>query len=193
MVLPKFAQNIVRIAGLVDVSSSNPIAVGGDQFIYEYVSHVSGPAGTDDTNMNPDADLADSIFEYVVPPGPSARVARLNLAIVDPTPRLDRFGGQPALAEGVVIQALDANDNELEDLTAGRPIMTNAAFLYLAGVDMELDQTAGAGVVKVRVSLFKAGANMLLLPGEKIRFTIQDDLSALGTEFRCMVQGMLTQ
>ncbi len=193
MVLPKHGQVIAQITGPIGVTSDNAVAAPGNQFIYSYLTHISGPDGTDDENMDPDASGADAIYEYIVPAGPSARIARLNMAIVDPSPRLDRFGGQAALANGVLMQVLDTDDNELIDLTGGRPIQTNAEFLYLAGIDMELITTAGAGVVKVRHSLFKAGANMLLMPGQKIRFTIQDDLSALGTEFRCMVQGVFTQ
>ncbi len=193
MVLPKHGQIIAQITGPIGVTSDNSVAVAANQFIYSYLTHISGPDGTDDENMDPDASAADAVYEYVVPPGPSARLARLNMAIVDPTPRLDQFGGQAALGNGVLMQVIDGDGNELIDLTGGRPIQTNAEFLYLAGVDMELIQTAGAGVVKVRASLFKAGANMFMLPGERIRFTIRDNLSTLGTEFRCMVQGMFTQ
>lgn len=166
----------------------NPFAVDARYFINEYVAHVSGAEGTDDFNMNPGA---DAVFAYTVPEETEVRIARLNIAIVDGGPTLREFGGLPTLANGVLIHVMDRDGLSVLDLAGGRPLTHNADFLYLTGIDMEIVTGAGLDVVKMRYSLFKAGANLRMKAGDEIRFTIQDDLSGLD-QFRCMVQGIMT-
>ncbi len=166
----------------------NPFAVDARYFVNEYVAHVSGGEGTDAFNMNPNT---AAVFAYTVPEQTEVRIARLNIAIVDDDPTLSTFGGVPTLTNGVLVDVMDRDGLSILDLTGGRPLTQNADFLYLAGIDMEILTGAGLDAVKMRYSLFKAGANLRMKAGDEIRFTIQDDLSGLG-QFRCMVQGIMT-
>jgi hypothetical protein len=170
----------------------NSFAVDPRYFINEYLQHVSGPTGSDDNNMVTVASPGDSsVFAYTVPVQTEVRIARMNLGIVDAAPTLTKFGGIAALTNGVLMDVTDRNGLSILDLTAGRPVVQNADYLYLAGIDMEIATGMGLDVVKVRYSLFKSGANLRLKAGEQIRFTIQDDLTGID-QFRCMVQGLMT-
>lgn len=174
----------------------NSPAIDAGKMLFAYTTHKSGPAvGGDPENMATAGATAGtpSIFEYTVPANTTMRVARLNFAIIDTGLQLARFGGIPALASGCLLDVVDVNGLSILDMTGGRPITTNADFLYGAGIDMEID-TGGGGsldVVKVRFSLFKAGRNVILRAGESVRWTIRDDLTGID-QFRCQVQGTMT-
>ncbi len=162
-----------------------------NKFVYEYVEHVSGPSGGDGTNMNGNASLGDpSIYELDV--GIHWLLARINMGIFDAGPTFAKFGGIAALTNGVQILIVDNDGVVLQDFTGGRPITKNADFNYLAGIDSVIDTSAGQDLVRIRFTILRAGDNMLLLPGHKIRFVIQDDLSGID-EFRAMGQGLIVQ
>ena len=149
------------------------------KLVYEYLQHVSGPAGGDDANMNAIGTLGNpGIFEIDFEV--DWLLSRISMGIFDGNPTSAKFGGIAELANGVLLQ----------DFTGGRPITKNADFNYLTGVDTIIETGAGLDFVRIRFTIFHAGDDMLLIPGHKLRFTIQDDLSAI-TEFRAMGQGIV--
>jgi len=159
------------------------------QLVYEYLQHVSGPTGSDDANMNVVGSVGDpGIFEIDFKV--DWLLSRINMGVFDGNPTSAKFGGIAELANGVLIQAVDANGDVLQDFTGGRPLTQKADFNYLTGVDTIIETGAGLDFVRIRFTIFHAGDDMLLIPGHKLRFTIQDDLSAI-TEFRAMGQGIV--
>ncbi len=159
------------------------------KLVYEYIRHVSGPAGADDENINGVASLGDPGI-YEIDLGIDWLLSRINMGIFDANPTSAKFGGIGELTNGVLIQCVDADGGVLQDFTGGRPITKNADFNYLTGVDTITETGAGLDFVRIRFTIFHAGDDMLLIPGHKLRFTIQDDLSNL-TEFRAMGQGIV--
>ncbi len=172
-------------------SSVDVIDVGRKpgKLVYEYVRHVSGPAGDDDFNMNGIASLGDpGIFE--IDYGVDWLLSRINIGIFDANPTSAKFGGITELNNGVLIQCVDADGDVLQDFTGGRPITKNADFNYLTGVDTIIETAAGIDFVRIRFTIFHAGDDMLLIPGHRLRFNIQDDLTGI-VEFRAMGQGII--
>lgn len=174
----------------------NTFAVPASHMMYEYVQHQSGPAVVDDpTNMATAGATVDtpSVFEHVTPPNTEYRIARLNFAILDSNPNLQTFGGLGALANGCRLQVVNANGQIALNLDGGRPFQANKDFLYAAGIDMVIvNAAAGQDLVKVRFTIRRAGAAVILTAGDRIRWTIQDDLTGI-TEFRCQAQGTMTR
>lgn len=171
----------------------NPFTVEPSKVLSNFVRHESGPTGSDDENMNCDGSVTPGIFSYMVPANTTMQIARLNIAIIDAGAALGRFGGIPKLTNGVLIQCVDPNGLPILNLEGGRAVTANRDFLFVAGVDMDIIPAmvdGDVGVVKVRYTIFRTGANMSLPAGESIRFTIRDDLTAID-EFRCMVQGTM--
>jgi hypothetical protein len=163
---------------------SNP----GDM-IYAYLTEVSGASGGDTENMNPAAALGTpSIYEVDV--GIHWLLNRITLGLLGSNPTSVKFGNIGALTNGVKIEIVDANGATLQDFTGGRPPKRNADFNYLTGVDTVIELTVGLDFVRVRFTIARAGSDMLVVPGNKLRFTIQDDLSAID-EFRAMGQGFI--
>lgn len=161
------------------------------KLVYEYLRHVSGPAGTDDANMNAIGSLGDpGIFEIDF--GVHWLLNRINLGIFDAGPKSAEFGGLSELTNGVLIEVVDADGVVLQDFTGNRPVTKNADFHYLAGVDSIIETGPGLDFVTIGFTISHAGDDMLLIPGHKLRFTIQDDLLGL-TEFRAMGQGIVVQ
>lgn len=185
-----FGQPITRPFG------QNNFAIPAGFMVYEYTAHVSGPVvAGDPTNMATTGATADvpSIFEHAAPPNTELRIARLNFAILDGNPNLQSFGGLGALANGCKLEVVNADGLVILHLDGGRPFQANKDFLYAAGIDMVIvNAAAGQDVVKVRFTLRRAGAAVILMAGDRIRWTIQDDLNGI-TEFRCQAQGTMTR
>jgi hypothetical protein len=100
-----------------------------------------------------------------------------------------KFGGVSALSNGCLIKALDTDGSTvIKDFMDGETIKTHWELALLAGVDVEVDAGAGDDVVPIRWTIAKAGATLLLETSQRIRFTVQDDLTNL-SNFYAMVQG----
>jgi hypothetical protein len=129
-------------------------------------------------------------FDYVVT-APVEWVHRINVELAAPTILAGDFGGRAALTRGLTIKYHDSDDAELLDFTDGLPILTNAGFAPLAGVDITRDVQTGnaADTMTVRWTIAKSGGPLKMVTGQYIRFMIQDDQTAQ-TVFRAMAQGV---
>ncbi len=164
----------------------------GDVF-YKYMRHATGPAPAGEVvNLQSIASEFDSIpgpAIYTVELGTEWMLNRMNIGIFDNMPTSAKFGGLAELANGCLIQVVDANDNVLVDFTDGEPIKKNADFNYITGIDTVLDVAPGVDFVRVRFTIAAAGNDMIIGATQKVRFVIQDDLSGL-VDMRCMCQGI---
>jgi hypothetical protein len=147
---------------------------------------------------------AMSAAEFNLAPSRRLCLSRVNLMILDGGIQPERFGGLlGGLANGLLIEVYDEDDVLRLDLLDGLTIKRNAHFTWLSGTDAPVIAGVGDDKLPVRWSLHKAfvggfqeGADPssstrdgLLLPaGWNLRFTVQDDLSAL-TEFYAFGQG----
>lgn len=164
-------------------------------FVYQYLQRVSGPAGANAYDMDTASgndDPAPSVFEYQVPAGRTFKLVRINFVIVDGSISPGDFGGiSGALTNGCLFQIIDDDGaTEVLDFTGGVPIATNADFGGLAGADIIITELAGDDLLPIRFTIEKAGAQMRLTAGQRVRWTNQDDVSTI-TKFRAMVQGVL--
>lgn len=164
-------------------------------FRYKYLRRVSGPISASGQlyDMATNSSLiTPSIFEYEVPAGETLELSRVNIEVLDNGMRNDFFAGVAALANGCLFQIIAADGSTvLLDFLDGIPITKNADFASLAGVDSVV-RVAGPGdnMLPVRFSIFKAGSEMLLSEGRRIRWTNRDDLSAISL-FRMEAQATL--
>lgn len=176
--------------------SSKALAKTPDLFVYEYLVRTSGPASGSGTLYDMDTNsslVAPSVFEYQVPAGEVLELSRVNVEMMDGGMRNDRFAGiaAAALANGCLFQVIDTNGTtELLDFLNGIPIVRNADFAPLSGVDSIIQPAAGDDLLPIRFSIFKAGSEMLLTAGQRIRWTNRDNLSTISI-FRMAVQATL--
>lgn len=164
-----------------------------EDFSYKYLRYVSGPTGVSDIDMNTDSSLGNpSIFEYQVPSARQLKLRRINFELVEDAMQNQRFAGlASALANGCLLEIIDDNGiTQLLDFLDSAPVTMNADFAILAGVDSVVNVLGvGDDALPIRFTIGKAGANMLLSAGRRIRFTVQDDLSSI-TRFRAQTQGI---
>ena len=131
-------------------------------------------------------------FRVVCPAGRKLAVVRINFSMVDGAMGYGKFGGVTALSNGLLIQAIGAdNETVLVDFTDGEPIHTNEDFSLLAGVDAFAHPTAGDDFMPIRWTLHSGviGA-CLLTEGQSIQIHVRDALNSL-TTFQAMLQGRL--
>lgn len=191
--------NIIQLAngnGVI-ISDDNPLAISAvaanpDDFAYKYLRRVSGPAGATVVDMNTNSALGTpSVFEYEVSASQQLKLRRVNFELIDGGMQNQRFAGlATALTNGCLFEIIDNDGNaQLLDFLDGNPITMNADFAPIAGVDSILEATAGDDALPIRFTIERAGANMVLAVGQRIRFTIRDNLSTV-TRFRAMAQGI---
>ena len=142
--------------------------------------------------MNTDSNAAFSIFEFQVPSGREFKLSRINFLLTDSTMQPDNFGSiGGGLSNGCILQIVDQDGVILQHFATDIvPIKANADFGGLAGVDIPVIQVgAGNDLLPIRFSVFKAGASMLLIGRQRIRWTNRDDIGAIA-RFRGMIQGI---
>lgn len=165
------------------------------RFVYKLLMRTSGPqsASGEDYDMDTDSDQTVSVFEYQVPASYTFKLWRVNFEIVGTGMRMLYFGNTTGpLTNGCLFQIMDSDGaTELLDFTNGLTIASNADFALLAGVDSIIQPAAGEDIMPVRFTVAKAGAPMLLTAGQRIRWTVRDDISS-NAVFRTMVQGTIS-
>ena len=130
-------------------------------------------------------------WDYTVPDGNVAFLARSCILILDVGVRPTRFGGISELTNGLLVRCYDTDGATLlKDYTADFQVKKNADFALLAGTDNPVIDGVGADAVEVRWTFMKAGGMLLLDENQIFRVTTQDDLSDL-TSFRWCIQGLL--
>lgn len=164
-----------------------------EDFVYEYLQLASGPTGTSSFDLDTVSSLiAPSVFEYEVPAGKEFSFARINLILVDASISPNDFGGiSSGLTNGCLFEIIATDGStQVKSFTGLLPIKQNSDFTPLAGTDTPITELVGDDQLPIRFSVFKSGAFMKLVAGQRIRWTNRDDLNAL-TKFRAMVQGIL--
>lgn len=179
------------------ITSTNQLAVGSASlppanFVYKHLRVATGTGVLGSIEMNLNSLTTGTIYEYVVPPGKVFDFSRVNFVIVDGSIAPTDFGGiVGGLPTGSTFEIIDADANtQLLDFLDEVRIHTNADFVPIAGADVAINDVVGADdQLPIRFSIFKAGRNMLLTEGQRVRWTNWDNLTAI-TKFRAMVQGM---
>ena len=180
------------------IDAENPLPAGSAalppaNFAYEYLRVVTGTGAQGSVEMNLNSVTTGTVYEYVVPADKVFNFARVNFVIVDANVRPDDFGGiAGGLATGSTFEIIDDDANtQLVDFTNGVRMQTNADFIPLSGADVVINDVAGVDdMLPIRFSIFKAGSNMKLTAGQRVRWTNWDNLTAI-TKFRAMAQGQL--
>lgn len=143
--------------------------------------------------MNVDGSGTPVLFDYVIPENFVGLLVRVNIHLYNSSIQPDGFGGLAALANGILIQALDADNNLLIDFTDGYPIKKSCEWTGLAGTDAGIDQHGGQTDSQyIRWTIAKAGEKLELDEGQKFRIMIRDDLTGI-PQFRAMLQGLLLE
>lgn len=121
-------------------------------------------------------------FDIDRPEGPLL-VGRCVFSIVDVGMNATTFGGLPRLLNGLLVRVVDRNDAVIKDFLDGRAIRENSEWTLLAGVDapIPLEPPGMKVAFPIRWSLFHGlgGIPLHLSAGNKLRFTVQDDLTGL--------------
>jgi len=163
-----------------------------DKYLYKYLRYSSGPgAPADDRDMNINGSVTPAVYDYTITDR-HVDEARINMAILDGSIEPGDFGGiAGALANGCKLEIIDTDGSTvLVDFNDGDPIVQNYDWHMLAGIDAVPLTYAGDDLLPVRFSIFKAGDEVRMKKDQIVRFTIQDDLSAI-TIFRMMIQGLI--
>jgi hypothetical protein len=131
-------------------------------------------------------------FDVEVPTGEldQVTVRRVCGYIIDGATTPAKFGGLTALTNGLRVVVVDADGNDVLDFLDGETIKSNADIGILTGVDAPIIPAAGDDAIPIRWTLSNGVGEpgLELEPGQKLRVTVQDDISDL-TFFRLFAQG----
>lgn len=160
------------------------------------LSHLKR-AADNPAEMNVNGSIANpQIFEFVVPSGAVFKrleVFRIDLFILDNNLTWEGFGGRSQLSNGLLIQALDDQNNIQHNFdTDVQPIRRNSDFVSLAGNNVNFSEAPGLDLLTVEWYLFRTGSSFSLWPNWSFRITVQDDLTSLN-RFRSMIQGTFSR
>lgn len=101
----------------------------------------------------------------------------------------DKYGNNITIANGVEVRV--EKRGETVDLTAGRPVQTNAHWGEMTYDTFHSDYGTGNDFLTVRWTFAKSGAPVKLYPGEKFIVYLSDDFSGL-VEQLFKIQGQKT-
>lgn len=145
-------------------------------------------ANEDSIDMAVDGSETPVHFDHLA--GAVCHISRVLFLIRDTAIKPEQFAGVDALANGCMVQVLDVDGSTpILDFLDGSTIQTHHDFALLAGSDVLVQPGVNADVITVRWTIAKAGAPLQLLTGQRIRFTVNDDLSPISA-FNCRVQGV---
>lgn len=152
------------------------------------VAHLENGGSSD---MNVDG-TTPAEFEYTPPSNFDAVVERCLIHLFDGKIEPSSFGGiKGGVANGLLIQIIDADDAVAIDFLDGETVTNNGKFSLLAGVDVVFKIGKGDDQLYVRWTLSRDhGAPLLLKLGDRLCVTVQDDIQAI-SEFRWVVKGRL--
>ena len=158
----------------------------GNEFLYKFLRN-----GGASELMSVNGAITPVVFEYVVPEGKDVWIERMNIMGHNNQIIPDDFFGITKLANGLLIQALDDQDNLLIDFNDGVPIQETIQWSLLAGTDTRINnQGANEDAAVIRWTLSKAGEPLFMRAGYKFRVTVQDDLTTI-PHLSMMIQGMV--
>ena len=154
-----------------------------DDYRYKYLKNGSS------IEMNVDGSAVTVNFDYIVVDH-FANLARMNINLLDGGESPMEFAGLgTALTNGCLLQIVDIDGTTVLQHfgTDDAPLIKNADFNMLAGVDVTHRPDPGTDLLSIRFSINKVGAPMRLKAGQIIRLVVQDDLTSV-SEFRVMAQ-----
>lgn len=139
-----------------------------------------------DISMNVDGSVTPRSFRYTVPDHGHMTLLRLVFVIVDDDIRATRFGGLPALTNGVLVSIKNAEGEvQLEWIT---PFKMNYEWLLLSGNANNIQDSLFPNrndILQFSWPIYQLGVSLTLEHGDYIEILIRDDLRGL-TDFRVM-------
>jgi len=143
--------------------------------------------------MSVDGSSTAVIFSISPGANVSWDVYRCSIHIVDASVSHGDFGGiASGITNGIKVEVLDGDDNQLFDFTDDFTIKTNGQWGHLAGIDVFIQTTAGDDLLIVRWTINRSGEPLRLNGTDKLAFTVQDDLTPL-THMAVMTQGRVVE
>lgn len=136
-------------------------------------------------------------FQYIVPAGKIAFVDRVIFNTAGRAIEPDLFIQIVALTTGCKVEVLDTDDTVLFDFLDGLTIKDNIGFSCLTAVDALVNDSMGVNRDHLSISwqISNSGGSLYLTAGQKLTFTVQDDISGIGSAtpagfFVAIVQGL---
>lgn len=154
------------------------------QIFSRYLSTDGTTSGTKDMSTTADD-------YYILDTSQTLYITRLLVWYQDGTGgNISEYGNlNAALTTGIIVQHID-NDGStvVNDLTDGLPVKTNGDWARLCYDYTFQNHGTGDDMFTARWTFEKAGDAIILQPGERLNFKVQDDLTNL-TYHYAIVQG----
>lgn len=183
-----FLEDYVRTAGSSrQTLQTFQVSCLPDQFLYQ---HLKNGAAVD---MNVDGSSSVVKFKYTCPANKMVLLNRVMFHMVDGTIDPADFGGiSGALTNGLLFKVYNSSDVAILDFLGGGALTDNGRMSHIAGSDVVIHYGAGAAEdsLLIRFTISKAGAIMILNPGDYIQIDVRDDLTPL-TQFHVIIQGLI--
>ena len=147
--------------------------------------------GTGDINANGDYSTIGQNFLYTCPEGVQfVTIARAIIHYEDSGSfDADKYGNNITLTNGVEVRV--EKRGETIDLTAGRPVQTNAHWGEMCFDTVTSTYGSGNNFLTVRWTFERSGKPIKLYPGESLIFYLSDDFSGLVEQY-FKIQGQIT-
>lgn len=164
---------------------TTPLLFPMETLVSTNIKLSSNPATVE---MNVNGSVTPQVFEYVVPADRYFALFEMDLIIVDTSITMEKFGGLPALTNGILWQIVDGSNVEKYSWGSGQPIKANFQFYNNPGTSLQLGQ--GGDHVNAAWTAANLGLTGVLQSGWKIRIVVRDDLTGL-QHFQASVHGFL--
>jgi len=168
---------------------SNPVQVRPED--YRLVPFLSEADGTQSMNVDGSTPVRFSSIYPSIMNDPflvtGITIVMEDDAVLEP----DAFGNIGVLTNGLDFHWEDASGNKGPSLSPG-PIQINADFSLIANAGSVSTATSGPteSLLTVKMAFLAAGIQIILFPGERFVWTVQDDLSGAGlVNLRSVIYG----
>lgn len=142
-------------------------------------------------NMNVDGSVTPRSFRYTVSDNEHMTLLRLEFVIVDEDIRATRFGGLPALTNGVLVSTKNSEGEvQLGGIT---PFKMNYEWLLLSGNVNSIQDYLLPNrndIFQFSWPIYQLGVSLILEPGDYVEVLVRDDLRGL-TDFRVIATGRM--
>ena len=144
-------------------------------------------ADLSNTLMMANATLEEpKLFEYPVPMGKEVYLFHLHFVVVDTTMEANKFGDLAELANGLKLEILTASGKIRHTFDGGLRVTKNDTWDLIAPGGVTNTPGASSDDKLTATWDMHGDEEMRLNAGDRVRCTVQDDLSTL-TSLRCVV------
>ena len=152
-----------------------------DKFLFSFLRRPSDNW----PKFNVNGSIIPQNFEYTCKTGYTTYIHDIIIMLSCTNMEWEKFGNLPRLTNGVLLKVINGDNSTLLDFLDGEALRNTRNFVWFDENLMYMNtlNPNDISTIKMKIPLHKIGCVLQLNPGQKIRLTVQDDLSQLNVAF----------